>query len=103
MDIKRGGGKEEKGKVKTCSSAFPQVGMSSRGPPTLTIMMSQRGAAAAGVEEIHEVIWPIALFNLPYHQDGRGWHMFLAAEPLNTQGHTAAKSGDKLTGLMPSC
>lgn len=54
-------------------------------------MMSQKGAATAGVEEIHEIIWLTALFNLPCHQDGRGWHMFLAAELLNTQGHTAAK------------
>ena len=29
--------------------------------------------------------------------------MFLAAELVNTQGHTAAKSGDQLLGLMPSC
>lgn len=29
--------------------------------------------------------------------------MLLAAELLNTQGHTVAKSGDELIGPMPSC
>lgn len=66
-------------------------------------MMSQKGAAIAGVEEIHEIIWLTALFNLPCHQDGRGWHMFLAAELFNTQGHTAAKWWGELIGPMPSC
>lgn len=29
--------------------------------------------------------------------------MFLAAELLSTQGHTATELGDELIGLMPSC
>lgn len=65
--------------------SVPQIEISSRGPPTPILVISQKGAAVAGVEEFQEIIWLIALFNLPCHQGGRGWHMLLAAELLNTK------------------
>jgi hypothetical protein len=71
---------------------FPSNWRQRQGPPTSIVMMSQKGAAAGGMEETHEVIWLGALCNLPCHQGGRDWSLTLPAELFNTQGHTETGS-----------